>query len=361
MSFKSVSIIGLGLIGGSIAKRLKLKKADIEILAYDKEEILNKAYAEKIIDKKLTTYEEAVQSDCCFLCAPADISLKIFEEIYPKLSKNSILTDVCGIKSPFEELKKKLKSDGIYIGGHPMTGKERSGYEYSDPYLFENSVYIITDNHPPNTIINSLYELLNLLGARIKFLDAETHDLMVAYISHLPQLLASTLVITAASSSYGSDSLSFAGGGFRDMTRIASSDYEIWQPIIKFNRKNIQKALSSFVNDIHLVIENLEYANDNFFSALFTKAKQLRNEIPKSTKGFLNPLSDIIISVQDKPGTLLKICQKLYEANLDIKDIELLKVREKIDGVFRISFITKEDAQKAADILRNAGFEAKVF
>jgi len=363
MKINKVSIIGLGLIGGSIAKRLKLKNYNIHISAYDDENILSLAYKEKIIDKILSNYFEAIDSDCCFLCAPADISLKFFEEMYPKLKKNSIITDVCGIKTPFAAKAKELKSDGCYIGGHPMTGKERSGYKYSDPYLFENATYILAPNQNKYhyELYESFYDLITLLGARIKFLDPETHDEIVAAISHLPQLLASTLTVSTAVFFNNSNSFEYAGGGFKDMTRIASSDYNIWEPIFKFNKNNILKALNIFKEHLLLVEKNLSNENNNFFSDLFLKAKNFRDKIPKTGKGFLNPLSDIIISAKDEPGTLFNIFYELYRSNLDIKDIELLKIREKIDGVFRISFLTKEEAEKAVEVLNKAGFETKLL
>ncbi len=126
---KNISIIGLGLIGGSIAKTLKKNKDNNYIIsAYDKPDVLDKAKKEKIIEKKLSNFEDAINSDLIFLCLPLEKNLEFFTNLAPKLKQNSILTDVSGIKLTFKKKWDTLNSKGIYIGGHPMTGKEKGGY-----------------------------------------------------------------------------------------------------------------------------------------------------------------------------------------------------------------------------------------
>ena len=232
---KNISIIGLGLIGGSIAKGLKRGSTQIKILAYDKPEVIKKALIDGTIDYGLKSVEESI----IFLCLPIELTLEVFDKIMPISGENTIVTDVCGIKGALEDKRKNIKSKGIYIGGHPMTGKEKGGYENSDELLFENAVYILSDTEKENPKTKDLTDIIKLLGARIIFLNPNVHDKVVANVSHIPQLLAVVLVNSASKKSDDINNLDFAAGGFRDMTRIASSDFNIWESVLKLNKNEI--------------------------------------------------------------------------------------------------------------------------
>jgi prephenate dehydrogenase len=353
---KNISIIGLGLIGGSIAKALKLANHSYHISAYDKPEILEIAFSEKVIDDKLKDYEQSLNSDLILLCLHVEESLKIFEKLIPQLKEKQIISDVCGVKSVFQEKWNKSNSKGIYIGGHPMTGKESSGYKNSDPALFENSVYILSETNYDTTSLEEFLSLIKLLGARIKFLNPKVHDIVVASVSHLPQLVAVSLINSASLKENEINFLDFAAGGFRDMTRIASSDFEIWGSIFEQNNKNIVFAIDNFINDLQNLKVLISNRKSILVSEKFEDARKRRDEIPKNTKGFINTLYDVFVYVNDEPGVLAKLTAKLFESGINIKDIELLKVREGTGGTFRIAFENEETALKAKNILSDSGF-----
>lgn len=352
----SVSIIGLGLIGGSIAKALK-QSGNISISAYDKEHVLNTAYSEEVIERKLENIEQSLESDIIFLCLPVDESIKVFETLIPLLKDDQIITDVCGVKTPFNDLWIHSKSKGIYVGGHPMTGKEVSGFSNSDPTLFENSVYILCESETNNRSIKPLLDLITLLGARITFLSPKVHDIVVASVSHLPQLLAVSLINSASLKENDINFFDFAAGGFRDMTRIASSDFEIWKSIFGFNKKNIVYAIDNFINDLQNMKKIIASGDSNSTQQKFESARIKRDEIPRNTKGFITSLFDIFVYVKDEPGVLSKLTSQLYEKGINIKDIELLKVREGTGGTFRVSFENEIVAKEAKKILIDAGFK----
>ena len=356
---KTISIIGLGLIGGSIAKALKNTNRTFLISAYDFPEILDKAFRQQVIDKKLTKIEDAAASDIIFLCLPIDLSLETFGKIIPIAGNKTVITDVCSVKGVFADKWSQLISDkkkGFYIGGHPMTGKEVGGYENSDPLLFENSVYIISDKSKDYENLDDFLEIIALLGARVRFLDPYLHDEIVASVSHLPQLVSIALVNAISEGNNETNFLDFAAGGFRDMTRIASSDASIWEPIIKNNKVQILQALAKFnltlIETIDLIIKD----DLSSLNKLFESARLKRSEIPKNTKGFLNPLYDIFVYVKDEPGVLYNLTKSLYNNSLNIKDLELLKVREGTGGTFRVSFENESTGIKAKQVLIQAGF-----
>ena len=359
MQILDISIIGLGLIGGSIAKALKKSRADINISAFDRKEVLQSALNDKVIEKELKTIDEALNSDIVFLCLPVDLSLKIFKELAPRLKENTILTDVCGVKSVFHEEWEKIKCKGMYIGGHPMTGKEKGGYENSDHLLFENSIYILTGCEYSDNSLDEFFRLIKSLGARVTCVDSDLHDRIVANVSHLPQLLSVSLVNTSTKDNSQRNYTDFAAGGFRDMTRIASSDFGIWEPVIKSNKSEILSALSNLHAELDEIKKMVEFENYQGLAKKFEEARIKRDEIPIDTKGFLTPLYDIFVYVQDKPGVIMEISTALAQHNINIKDIELLKIREGSGGTFRLSFDSEHDADEAKLYLKSAGYETK--
>jgi prephenate dehydrogenase len=356
---KKISILGLGLIGGSIAKALKSCSSSFYIKGFDKKEILNIAASEKTIDEKLNSVEDCLDSDIIFLCLPTAISLEFFVRLAPLLNAGTILSDVCGVKGAFEDKWKQIKSKGIYIGGHPMTGKETNGYVNSDELLFENSVYVISDSVQDKIKLEEFLSVVNLLGARIRFLDPYLHDKVISKVSHLPQLVAVSLVNTAAENGDKINPLDFAAGGFRDMTRIASSSFNVWESVLKLNQTEIILALQKLKEKLNQLEENLLSGNFESIEQSFDKARSRRDEIPKNAKGFLNPLVDVFIYVKDEPGVLSKLSTIMYKHNINIKDVELLKIREGTGGTFRVAFENEEIAAIAKKLMEAAGFKTK--
>ncbi|MCB9209071.1 MAG: prephenate dehydrogenase/arogenate dehydrogenase family protein [Ignavibacteriales bacterium] len=356
---KNISIIGLGLIGGSIAKALKNSNNNFFISAFDKEDVLLTALHDKVIDKSLKSIDDALDSDLIFLCLPLEQNLLSFKQLAPKIPKGNILTDVSGIKSAFQNEWNSVNSKGFYIGGHPMAGKEIGGYKNSDPLLFENSVYIVTEDLNKVSEFKEFKNIVELLGANILFIPAKQHDVIAASVSHLPQLLAVTLVNTASLKTDDYNFLDLAAGGFRDLTRIASSDFNIWDEVIRKNKNQIIAAIDEFSYELDNVKKWISQNNSDKLSKYFDDARKSRDEIPKNSKGFITPIYDIFIFVKDEPGVISKISTRLYEANINIKDIELLKIREGTGGTFRLSFASKDIAEKAKALLENIGFKFK--
>lgn len=360
MNIKKISIIGLGLIGGSIAKALRKAADDFHISAFDISDSSARALEENVIDTSLSSIEEALNSDLIFISLPVDVSINVFEELASKLKENSILTDVCSVKNIFKEKWDKIESKGFYFGGHPMTGKEHGGYENSDPLLFENAMYIITDNCDGDPLFQDFTKVIKSLGPNILHIPAKQHDVIAASVSHLPQLVSVALVNAASLKTDNYNFLDLAAGGFRDMTRIASSDFNIWKSIISTNKSQILTALDKFSYDLEILKKWISENKDSEIAEYFETARKNRDEIPKNTKGFLSPLHDLFVFVEDKPGAISDISSTLFEKNINIKDIELLKIREGSGGTFRLSFETKDDLFEAAKILNQKGFSTEL-
>jgi prephenate dehydrogenase len=359
VEINKIAIIGLGLIGGSLAKAIKKANPKIEISALDRENVLAQAFEDGVICKKLNSIDEVNEVEVIFICLPVNDSLRVFQQILPILKTNQILTDTCSIKGTFAEVWKQSNSKGIYIGGHPMTGKEKSGYENSDSLLFENSIYILTDGDNSPDSVKKFIALIESIGAHVAFLNADIHDVIVAEVSHLPQLIATSLVNTI-SQHKDLNSLSFAAGGFRDMTRIASSPFNVWEPILKQNKEKILAALDSFRTELEKIQTLISKDEFTQLAERFESARIRRDVIPKNTKGFISQLYDIYVYVKDQPGEMSKISTALYENNINIKDIEVMKMREGAGGAFRFAFDTEKIAERAKKIIEGIGFSTKI-
>lgn len=355
----NISIIGLGLIGGSIAKALRKADTDLFIQGFDFENVMNAAFTAKVIDKTIYQLDDALESDLIIIALPVDLSLKYFRQLIPKLKDGQIIADVCSVKNSFKQIWDSSFSIGKYIGCHPMTGREKGGYANSDELLFENSIFVVTEDLSKDEVGNNFAEIIKYLGANILYIPAKQHDIIAASVSHLPQLVSVALVNTAALKTDNYNFLDLAAGGFRDMTRIASSDFTIWESIINENQNEILIALDKFKAEIDTIKKDVQTNNFDSLHAKFIEANKNRNEIPANTKGFLAPLYDVFVFVKDEPGVLCKITTELFKNKINIKDLELLKIREGKGGTFRFSFSTENESLLAIQVITQAGFEIR--
>jgi prephenate dehydrogenase len=187
-------------------------------------------------------------------------------------------------------------------------------------------------------------------------LDVDTHDSVASVVSHLPQLTAVAITNVAGRVHRdGRHHLQLAAGGFRDLTRIASSRPEIWSDILSFNQDEIRKSLTLLIRELSRYRKALGLGRD--VAASFRSARRIRDRIPKSMKGFIRPLAEVFVFVRDEPGMMARMTSVLANAALNIKDIELVKVREGRGGTFRLAFDTRDIAAEAKRVLRKAGFE----
>jgi prephenate dehydrogenase len=361
---KRITIIGVGLIGGSLGLALKRGRRRLTVVGYDQTPVLKKALRLKAIDEAATDLLSAViRSDCLVLATPISTSLDIIRRIGRFVPPGTIVSDVCSTKAAVvTAAKKHFPRNVLFIGGHPLAGSEKGGIESADPLLFENAYYVLC---PPKSTrrsrekdqLKALVDLLEVTGARLIFLDPAVHDRVVASVSHIPQLLAVGLM-NMLSKQRGSTSLQLAAGGFRDMTRVASSPFDVWADILGTNKNEISHSLRLLIRGLGRYRSFIDSSQIEKFGAEFFMARKMRDSIPRDMKGFHRQLVDVFVSVQDKPGSLSRITTALYRRRINIKDIELLKVREGETGTFRLSFDTGIIADQAVATLRKAGYHA---
>ena len=280
LSDKNITIIGLGLIGGSIAKAVSNNIEVKNLWAVDiNKETLDAAEKEKIIEKGFTNPKYPLQnSDIVILCTYPDATLEFIERNTKYFRKNSIITDTTGIKkSIIEKIKSMVDKNIIFIGGHPMAGKEVSGYKYSSVNIFKNSEYILTpSNDTDKNSLDLLTKLIKNIGFnKVTFMTAEVHDRKIALTSQLPHLIACALMNNKGLE----EDLSGIGGSFKDMTRVANINSNLWCELISVNKNNLLKEMDIFIEDINKIYDVIKNNDKKELEKIFEKSSMRRKGI----------------------------------------------------------------------------------
>ncbi|MDZ7261622.1 MAG: prephenate dehydrogenase [candidate division KSB1 bacterium] len=357
MAFEKICIIGTGLIGGSLALAFKRKGVGKQLIGIDHQNVIEKAVTQGIVDQgyEPSSLEKGIAgAELIVLATPIHQILELLPSIARIAPKGVLVTDVGSTKEQIVQLaRKEFHRGAFFLGGHPMAGSEKSGLDAADPFLFENCFYILTPTvGTPTTLVNRLVTVLEKIGAKVLFLDAAVHDQIAAAVSHLPQILAVCLVNFIEK--YNQPHyLKLAAGGFRDMTRIASSPFYLWQDICQTNSENIIQVLNEFIEELNTFKKDFSPSG---LREQFEKAAKTRLSIPRDTKGFVRPQFDIAVVVEDKPGVIARIATTLADRNINIRDIEVLKVRLWEGGTLRLSFETEADRELALSLLKEKGF-----
>ncbi|MBO8159545.1 prephenate dehydrogenase [Thermosyntropha sp.] len=356
---KNLFIIGLGLIGGSLGLALRESPLVNKIFGFDIDiKTVETALQIGVIDEFKSIDEGGKNADVIFLCTPISFFPLIINELRNVVRQGTIITDVGSTKEEVMQFFSNLPQGVWAIGGHPMAGSEIKGINGIDRYLFENAVYVLTPAPDvPEEQVNLLGELLSFTGAKIKTMPASLHDELVATISHVPHLAAAALVNLTEGRD---DNLMMAAGGFRDTTRIASSSPELWQDILFSNRKYVGQKLDKLIKFLFKIKKALEEDDSETVYTELCRAKEIRDQIPHKRKGLLPEFSELVCIVPDKPGIIGKIGEILGKENINIVDIEILRVREGDGGSIRIGVRNREEAERAVSILQSCNIKSWV-
>ncbi len=360
---KRIAIIGVGVIGGSLGLSLKRKHPAIRILGVSRQQSLDEALETGVIDQGFVRekmMDAVAQADLVFVCAPISNILELLPPISEAIRPGTLVSDVGSTKRVIVETASKyFVGNKYFVGGHPMAGNEGRGVSWADPLLFENAVYVLT---PASTVpaekTNQFGQLLESIGAKVLILDPALHDRVAAAVSHLPQILAVTLMNLVASFQKDSNAyLKLAAGGFRDMTRIASSPYDMWRDIFATNREEIETLIDGFIDALNGMKSRLTAEE---MAEIFRQSATSRLSIPRDTKGFMRPNFDMTVQVEDKPGEIARISNVLADESINIKDIEVLKVREGDSGSIRLSFESEAERLRGKELLARAGYQCQI-
>jgi prephenate dehydrogenase len=366
MSFnpKKIVLYSVGLLGASLGLALKASGYQGRIAGVSSAKGLKASLAITAIDEGYS-YDEVQTAvsgaGLLVLCSPISAIKDAFKKLAVlDLPADLVITDVGSTKNEIvAAAQKHLPPQVCFLGGHPMAGSEKSGPSAADPYLFQNAIFCFT---PPGGVptdrdreIAAFFE--NGTGCRAIFLRPALHDQVVAAVSHVPHLLAVALVnVAQAVENEIPDTLKLAAGGFRDMTRIASAPYALWHDILSTNKRAIAPLIDAMIEELALMKELLK--TDSLVDR-FEHSRATRLRIPANTKGFLRSLSEVLVVAKDQPGIIATIANALAGSRINIKDIEVMKVREGEGGTIRLAFESSAVAQAAITVLQQAGFIAR--
>ena len=357
---KTIGFIGLGLIGGSIAKAIRKFHPDYHILAYARhKETLAAALNSGVIDGVLEKEDERYKTcDYIFLCAPVEYNIEYLKYLKTVISDSCIITDAGSVKGAIHEAVEKLEMDHCFIGGHPMAGSERSGFSNSSDHLLENAYYILTPGGQVSlNKLTAFSELVDSLGAIPMVLTAEEHDFITAGVSHLPHIIASSLVnLVSALDNDAEYMKTIAAGGFRDITRIASSSPVMWQQICLENTKNISTVLDEYIRMLIQIRCSVDNKDADQLYQLFAASRDYRDSIDVTSSGLITKAYVLYLDIVDEAGGIATIATILAMDNISIKNIGIIHNREFEQGVLKIEFYEEDAMKRGAALLKKRNY-----
>ena len=391
---KRIALVGFGLLAGSIASALKQAKRPTVIRAVSSPATLERARELELADEffEYAQVEEwSRDCDLILLCGPILHILKTIDALAhvswvkefasgaagkdcaAKLNgATCLVSDIGSTKVEICKAGVKLPAPFRFVGSHPMAGSEKRTCEFNDPAIFENAYWFVC---PPEGTAENVYapllDLVKFLGASAVVFPPEHHDRTMAWVSHMPQMLSSTLAASIPDRLLSHNYQHYAGRAFRDMTRIAASGWAMWHDIAVTNRDETVRALTEVRDGVNATIEamqKLDVVKDgkpadgdksDSLEGIFKAGNAGRASLFAPGRNAAAAFFEVTVPLKDKPGALLSVLQPLAEEGLNIRDIELMKVRENVAGTLLIAFKTEDEAARAVKLLRYLGYEVK--
>lgn len=353
----NILIVGLGLIGGSLALAIKKQHPKARIYGYDVNTTeLTTAKSLHVMDEEATSLREGAEiADVIILSTPVLQMEKVMKQLSQiELKNDVIITDTGSTKRGIMKLAEQLwhNTNVTFIGGHPMAGSHKSGVESAKDHLFENAYYVLTPSNHSLTRVDELKQWLCGTNAKFLVVDPKEHDYVTGVISHLPHIIASALVNLARKEDERNPLINMlAAGGFRDITRIASSSPQMWKDIVFQNRSNLLRLINKWIEEIEKFQQVLERGDDLAISHFFADAKKYRDSLPVRAKGAIPAYYDLYVDVLDVPGAIAKVTTLLAEHGISITNLHIMENRKGLLGILQISFSKHNDRSKAQALL----------
>ena len=283
--YNSALVIGLGLIGSSIARAIKEKKIAQNISAIDNnEKTINKTKELKIVNHIYDSFENiSDQFDLIFICTPLSSYQSLFKKLNSFVKKPTLITDVGSTKvSVINDFKSFVDNDKLlFLPAHPIAGLEKSGPEHGFAKLFDDRYCIITPINSNDKFVESLSNIWRAIGMTVEIMDAERHDRVLAMTSHIPQLIAYSVVGTATEleNQMKDEVIKYSAAGFRDFTRLAGSDPVMWRDVYEKNKEAVLEMLGRFSEDLLTYQKAIRNNDLKFLEDKFSRSREIRKII----------------------------------------------------------------------------------
>jgi prephenate dehydrogenase len=347
-----IAVLGVGLIGGSIGLAAREHVEDAEVVGFGRDPgRLRTAVELGAIDRAADSIADAVDgASLCFACAPVAALPELVAEALDAAGRDCLVTDVGSTK---QELLAAV-DDERFVGGHPIAGAATGGVEHARTDLFQGAVWYLTPlPHSSGLLYQRLHRFVIDVGARPVAVDPETHDRLVAVFSHLPHVLANVLATQAAGRlAEHSEALRQVGPSFRDMTRVAGANTDMWTPIYRANRGAIVEEIRAFRRELERVEELLrsgEVAGWN------DRAREDRRTLLESAVA-AGPVHELRLTVPNRPGIVAQVALELGKAGVNIVDLALAPAADMRSGAMTLWIASDEQAARAAELIEQLGF-----
>jgi prephenate dehydrogenase len=354
-----IAVLGVGLIGGSIGLAAR-RRLEAEVVGCGRSpERLARAVELGAIDRAAGSLAEACEgADLVFCCAPVATLPQQAREALAAAGPETAVTDVGSTKG---ELVAAAGDDERFIGGHPLAGAETAGVENAREDLFEGARWYLTPTERSSGVLyDRLQRAVSALGARPQAIDPESHDQLMATVSHLPHVLANVLAAEAVGSlTQDSERLPDVGPSFRDATRVAGSNPAIWADIFASNREAVAQSVDSAAQRLHQAAELIRSGDREALAAWHGAAGEDRRRLLE-LESEAGPLRELRIVVANKPGTIAELALALGEAGVNIEDMALYPAPDMTSGAVSVWVAGEEQAAKAQELVRQLGHTASV-
>ncbi len=359
-SVNPVAVLGVGLIGGSVGLAVRENLPDTEVRGFDVAEgVLERALTMGAITEPCDSIKDAVAgAKVCIIACPVGKLAEVVREALEYSDEDCVVSDVGSVKAAVIE-SLDGDEDRRFIGGHPLAGAEAAGVEHAVARLFKGGVWYLTPTEKTEGMLyERLYRLIADIGARPQAIDADTHDRLMATVSHLPHVLANVLADQAASTlAEEGERLPATGPSFRDMTRVAGSNPSIWTDIFLENSEAVARetdALARMLDDVTTVLRS---GDRNAVDEWILNAREHR-------KHLLAPQLDgekifqLRVPVPNKPGVLAKLSLALSEAGVNIADMNLYPAPDMSSGAISLWIAGVDQVKKAEEVVSGLGYPA---
>jgi prephenate dehydrogenase len=352
-----IAVLGVGLIGGSIGLAAR-ERADAEVVGWGpRRETLQTALDKGAIDRIAGSVEEAVaDAQAVFACAPVELLADLVTEALAGAGPDCVISDAGSTKRPLVE----AITDERFVGGHPIAGAETAGVANARADLFEGASWYLTPRADTSGILfERLHRLIVTFGARPTAIDAETHDRMLAAVSHLPHVLANVLVNQAASEVTEGEPVPRTGPSFRDMTRVAGANSDIWTGIYMTNREAIADEIDGVIDRLQSIVESFRNARPDAIRAWNDQAREDRRRLLEAgLQG--DAVTELRLSVPNRPGIVAQVALALGRAGVNIADMALAPAADMRSGSMTLWVAGEDDAVRAKHLIEDLGFPTAV-
>ena len=349
-----VAVVGVGLIGGSVGLCAR-RRGGAEVTGYDPDAgVLDMALEHEAIDRAAPTLEDAVDNaEACFLCAPMTELPALLHPVLDAAPSDCVVTDVGSTKRTIVA----GTDDQRFVGGHPVAGAESSGVSNAREDLFDGAAWYLTPGPRSSGLLyERLHHLIARMGAVPVAIDAETHDRLLATVSHLPHVLANVLVAQAAGTvDRAGEPLPRVGPSFRDATRVAGSSSAVWTGIYTTNAEAIAAEIDATVERLRDVAASLRDGSPGDIAAWNDAARDDRRRLLEADVSG-GPLRELRVSVPNRPGTVATVAVALGRAGVNIADMALDPAADMRSGSMALWIAGEEEARRASRLIEDLGF-----